>query len=89
MRRVHAIVTGRVQGVGFRYAARAQAHELGLAGWVRNLPDGAVEVEAEGEPDAVERMLTWLGTGPRDAAVANVEATEVPPRGESGFVIRA
>jgi acylphosphatase len=87
MRRVHAVVTGEVQGVGFRYSARARAQELGLAGWVRNLADGSVEVEAEGETGAVERMLAWLDRGPRAARVASVVVTEAPVAHAMDFTI--
>ncbi|WP_022882746.1 acylphosphatase [Gryllotalpicola ginsengisoli] len=78
MRRVHAVVTGQVQGVGFRMAARDRARELGVTGWVRNRPDGAVEAEVQGDEIAVERMLAWLDRGPAGAAVASVDTTEVP-----------
>jgi len=78
MRRVRAVVSGEVQGVGFRFYARERARQLGVAGWVRNLDDGTVEVEAEGESGAVERMLAWLDRGPREARVARVDVTEVP-----------
>jgi acylphosphatase len=87
MRRVHAVVSGEVQGVGFRYAARERAAELGVAGWVRNLPDGTVEAEVEGESGAVERMLAWLDRGPRAARVASVVAHEIPVAHARGFVI--
>lgn len=87
MRRVHAVVTGDVQGVGFRYATRERARVVGVAGWVRNLPDGSVEVEAEGDPGAVERMLAWLDRGPRGARVTSVDVTEVPVAHAADFTI--
>lgn len=87
MRRVHAVVSGDVQGVGFRYSARARARELGIAGWVRNLADGSVEVEAEGEAGAVERMLAWLDRGPSGARVASVAVTETPATHATEFTI--
>lgn len=87
MRRVRAVVSGEVQGVGFRFHAREQATELGLSGWVRNLDDGTVEVEAEGESGAVERMLAWLGRGPRAARVASVDVIEKPVTHASRFTI--
>ncbi len=61
--RKRAIVSGIVQGVGFRYSAVAEAERLGVAGWVRNRADGSVEAEVEGEPEAVGRMLDWLRRG--------------------------
>lgn len=71
--RLHVFIAGRVQGVGFRYSTGYRARELGLTGWVRNLPDGRVEAEFEGEKDALERMLAWCGSGPPLAAVEDVE----------------
>jgi acylphosphatase len=70
---IHAVVTGRVQGVGFRYAVRQKAASLELNGWVRNLVTGAVELEAEGEPESVEALLQWLHQGPPSAKVEKVE----------------
>ncbi|HKK09033.1 MAG TPA: acylphosphatase, partial [Gemmatimonadota bacterium] len=63
-----------VQGVGFRWNTVRTARELGIAGTVRNRPDGAVEVHARGAPDALERLATWLAAGPRAARVESVEA---------------
>jgi acylphosphatase len=80
-------VSGVVQGVGFRWATRAEAERLGVAGRVRNLPDGAVEAEVEGTPDAVERMLEWLAHGPPAASVSGCAVSELPPTGEPGFRI--
>lgn len=82
------MVRGRVQGVFFRAGARDEARRLGLAGFARNLRDGTVEVEVEGDEAAVERMLEWLRAGPEHAVVAGVEVTEVPPAGDDGFEIR-
>jgi len=67
------IVTGRVQGVGFRWSARSRAQHLGLAGWVRNLPDGRVEVQATGAETALLQFESWLRTGPPLARVASVD----------------
>ena len=82
-----AVVHGRVQGVGFRYTARALASRLGLAGYARNRPDGAVEVAIEGDEASVGLMLTWLQSGPRSAEVESVEVSDVAPIGEAGFRI--
>ena len=71
--RLSAIVHGRVQGVGFRFFAQLRASELGLTGYVRNRWDGAVEVVAEGEEDAVRRLLGELRVGPRSAIVDRVD----------------
>lgn len=87
--RVHARVRGRVQGVGFRYTTQEEARRLGLAGWVRNLPDGSVEAAAEGPRAALERFVAFLHQGPRLARVVNVDVTWEPPTGEHGaFVVR-
>lgn len=71
--RLHAVVHGRVQGVGFRDFTERRAVELGLSGWVRNKPDNTVEVTAEGERAALERLLEFLQRGPTSARVSNVE----------------
>ncbi len=80
--RLKARVTGRVQGVGFRYATRDAAQRLrGVRGYVRNLPDGSVEIEAEGPRDQLERLATWLRKGPPGAHVRNLEARYLPYEG--------
>ena len=81
MRRVHAIVTGRVQGVSYRASTASEARRLGLVGWVRNLRDGSVELEAEGPEDAVAGLLAWCQKGPPAARVANVAAEDRPATG--------
>ena len=82
-------VNGRVQGVGFRYFVVREAQSLGLAGWVRNLPDGRVEAVIEGADAAVERLLAWCRQGPRGARVEHVEELPETPTGEfQGFRIR-
>ena len=73
--RVHIYITGRVQGVGFRYSTHDRATTLGLNGWVRNLPDGRVEAELEGPKPVIEQMLAWCEIGPRFAKVTRVDAT--------------
>lgn len=74
-----AVVDGRVQGVGFRYATWRLAAELGLAGWVRNRPDGSVEVWAQGPSSSLARLTAFLAEGPPGAAVWSVETTETDP----------
>jgi len=86
--RKRAIVTGTVQGVGFRWAAREQAQAIGVAGWARNRADGSVEVEVEGEPATVDRMLAWLREGPPGSEVAALDVTDAAPDGDDGFRIR-
>lgn len=74
---VHARVSGRVQGVGYRQACRAEARSLGLVGWARNLSDGQVEVWAQGAPEACDRLVDWLWAGPAGSAVTGVESEVV------------
>jgi len=77
-------VTGRVQGVGFRWSAVREARRLGLRGWVRNAEDGSVEVEAEGPAPKLEAFLAWLRQGPAGAFVRDVETRPVPPDAARG-----
>lgn len=70
-----------VQGVGFRYSARAEAERLGISGWIRNRTDGAVEAEIRGDSEQVQRMLDWLGHGPRGAAVTSLEVSQLGEHG--------
>lgn len=86
--RVRALVAGRVQAVGYRFSTQLRARELGLVGWVRNLPDGRVELEAEGPPSAVEALLDWAARGPAGASVVRLEREPVPTSGGAGFEIR-
>jgi acylphosphatase len=77
MRRVRAIVNGRVQGVSYRASTAHEARRLGLTGWVKNLDDGAVELEAQGSADAVEQLLAWCKDGPPAAEVTAVRVDEL------------
>jgi acylphosphatase len=86
--RVRARVRGRVQGVFFRAETRARAESLGLAGWVRNAPDGSVEAVFEGAAERVESMVEWCRRGPAGAVVEDVEVVREEPVGESGFRVR-
>jgi acylphosphatase len=86
--RRRVVAHGRVQGVFFRDSAQRMASSVGVAGWVRNRNDGAVEAVFEGEPDAVERMVGWMRMGPRRAYVERVDVTDEAPQGESGFRVR-
>jgi acylphosphatase len=85
--RLRFLVTGRVQGVGFRYFARRVATRLGISGWV-NLPDGGVEAVADGSPDALARFQEELRSGPTLAVVENVRAADADPEVLEGFEIR-
>lgn len=75
---VKAVVRGQVQGVGYRQATRVTARSLGLHGWVRNTREGTVELFAQGESGAVDRLIDWLWLGPTGAGVAGVESDVVP-----------
>lgn len=74
---VHILVSGHVQGVGYRQGCRSTARQLGLVGWVRNLPNGRVEAFAQGDSDQVDRLLEWLWIGPSSARVVGVESDVV------------
>ncbi|MEX3958474.1 acylphosphatase [Trinickia sp. EG282A] len=67
---------GAVQGVGFRHATVRRAHELGITGWVANLPDGSVEAMVQGSANQVDRMLEWLRRGPPAARVTDFASEE-------------
>jgi acylphosphatase len=83
------LISGRVQGVGFRFFARATAAREGLHGWVRNLPDGRVEIEAEGEAEALERFERAIRQGPPGARVGGVDVTDEGARfRDTGFHVR-
>jgi acylphosphatase len=77
----HALVRGRVQGVGFRYSCYHEARRLGLSGWVRNTPDGEVEVWAEGPREKLDTLLLWLRQGPPGARVDGVQYDMCRPAG--------
>lgn len=88
MKRVRAIITGWVQGVGYRYSLWIVADRAGLSGWVRNRYDGSVEAELEGPPEAVDEVIEWTFKGPPSARVTNVSLTNLVPTGEVGFNVR-
>ena len=86
--RRRVIVRGRVQGVWFRDSTRERAEAHRVAGWVRNRSDGAVEALLEGPPDAVDRVIRFLQTGPSRADVRETEVQDEAPEGLTGFEIR-
>ncbi len=88
MVRAHVHVSGMVQGVFFRYETMERARVRGLAGWVRNLPDGRVEAVFEGPAEEVEGMVAWCHEGPRMARVDRVEVKREEPEGLQGFELR-
>jgi acylphosphatase len=86
--RRHVFVHGRVQGVGFRMSVASAAGSRGVAGWVRNRPDGTVEAVFEGPADAVDSLVRWCAQGPRGADVDGVHVEDETPGGLLGFEIR-
>lgn len=87
MKAIQARVTGRVQGVSFRWYAQEQARSLGVAGWVRNEPDGSVLLHAEGDDQAVDSLVEWCRQGPSLAKVSNVAVREDTASGATSFEI--
>ena len=88
-RRVRVVVSGRVQGVGFRYSTVYEANHLSLNGWVRNRRDGTVEILAEGRHEDVEALLSWCRRSPPGSRVTSVQQSEEPAEPPlMGFEIR-
>ena len=82
-------ISGRVQGVGFRFFTEDAAHREGLHGWVRNLPDGRVEIAAEGDAEAVDRFERHVRHGPPGARIEHIDVDHVEPSGNAtGFSVR-
>jgi acylphosphatase len=90
MRRVHAIISGRVQGVSFRAATADTARRLGICGWVRNLSNGSVELEAEGAAEQITLLLEWCERGPPAAQVEKVASVDLAPTGvDTSFAVQS
>jgi acylphosphatase len=89
MKTLRILITGRVQGVGFRDWLVSQATQLGLSGWVRNSGFDAVEAVISGPTEAVDRCIQRCWQGPTSAGVANITITEAPPASETGFTRRS
>lgn len=81
-------MTGRVQGVSFRWYTEERARDLGVAGWVRNEPDGSVVLHAEGSDEAVDALVAWCRTGPSLARVRNVAVRDAAVTGTTTFEVR-
>lgn len=81
MRRIRAIVTGRVQGVSYRASTVHEARRLGLVGWVKNRADGSVELEAQGPDDKIDALVAWCHQGPPAAKVSKVAVEELAASG--------
>ncbi|MFB6242393.1 MAG: acylphosphatase [Candidatus Nanosalina sp.] len=88
MKRIHAFVSGKVQGVGFRSATQQKARKLGVSGWVRNCDDGRVEVVAEGNREQLFKMEGFLKEGSWIARVKDVEIEEEEPEGLEDFKVK-
>jgi acylphosphatase len=88
MRRVHVIVDGDVQGVGYRYTLRMVAREAGVTGWVRNRRDSTVEAEIEGTHEQVDEVIRWMQQGPPGSRVRTTTVTDAAPAGDEGFEVR-
>lgn len=86
--RRHVVVRGQVQGVFFRDSCRREARGRGVAGWISNTTDGAVEAVFEGDADAVAALVDFCRRGPRGADVESVDETSEEPEGLSGFAVR-
>ena len=86
--RKRVVVDGVVQGVYFRASAHREATAFGVAGWVRNLPDGRVEAVFEGDPVAVDAAVEWCRRGPDHAVVTSTEVADETPEGLRGFAVR-
>lgn len=86
--RAHVFVSGRVQGVGFRYHTTFEARKRGVGGWVQNLPDGRVEAVFEGSKEVVETMIHWCHRGPDTAMVTDVAVEYESPEGIEQFKTR-
>jgi len=87
--RLHVLIDGRVQGVGFRYFVIEKANLLKVGGWVRNTIDGQVEVTGEGTKQSLEKLLVCLQRGPNMAYVTDIQSTWLPATGEfAGFEVK-
>lgn len=82
MKRIHLIISGRVQGVWFRHNTSKVANQLGLTGFARNLPNGGVEVIAEGDEDKIKELIEFCKKGPEGAHVSNIEIKYEKPKNE-------
>lgn len=85
---LRVLVSGLVQGVGYRYSTKQKAIALGIVGWVRNLPDGRVEATIQGEALSIDSMMKWFYEGPPAARVTAVETEQRPSQALEGFEIR-
>ena len=82
MVRRHLLISGIVQGVGYRWSCQRAAKGIGVSGWVRNLPDGRVEVVAQGTKEQVEQLIQWCYRGPEEARVSDIAVTDEETAGD-------
>ena len=86
---MYLVISGRVQGVGFRYFVRQKALEMQISGWVKNTPDGKLEIEAEGENQNLDAFIEWMRIGPSRAIIRSFSNSEITPiRNFTNFIIR-
>lgn len=88
MKAYHIVITGHVQGIGYRYFVRMAANRLGIFGWVRNCSDGSVEMHGEGDEASLDRFMNEIRKGPSGLVLKSFTATEAPPDFYFGFEIR-
>lgn len=88
MKHVNITIFGRVQGVGFRWATMNKAKSFGVTGFVKNLDNGSLYIEAEGENDQLEKFITWCRKGPLWAKVANIEISDGTMQNFSFFTVK-
>lgn len=86
-RAVNAVISGQVQGVGFRFGCKDRARELGLRGWIRNELDGTVALHVEGPDEAVQSLLDWCRQGPPGAQVSDVRVTDTRIENADDFIV--
>ncbi len=86
---IHIIVHGQVQGVWFRAGTKAKAGELGILGWVKNRPEGTVEIHAEGEKSQLDNFIVWCRTGTPAANVTSIDLTSISFQNFTSFEIRS
>jgi acylphosphatase len=88
MKNLQIHIQGRVQGVGFRYSAKSMARSLKVSGYVRNLPDDSVFIEAEGEEQGLQEFVRWCHVGPERAIIEKIDLKEGEPKNYQGFETR-
>lgn len=89
MKRVRILIEGKLQGANFRYHTQQEAQKLGLAGFVRNLSDGRIEIDAQGDDESVDKMLTWCQEGPQSAQLKSILFRyDEPNEHATDFIVR-